>query len=148
MKIKKIVFETIGNSSEPYFSLVIYCDRISVLNAVDNNFKLADNTASVIGYGKDENGIDVRSTEIKGIHITKIKKKNYNKLKAMIANLDNEFKIGHFDSNTIHNSIAQFKVIYQSGETKAIYDNGMTSNEKLKQLYNFYKNLRFNQKWK
>ena len=145
-KIEKIEFVSEGYANAPDYDLIIYCNKIAILNARSDNYKIITN-GSTVGYGTDNNGIDIRKSEIKGLFLTKLKSKNYKEILDLIHKLNKEFDIKNFNNNKLHNSIGELKVIYKTGEIEYIYDAGMNGPKDLVRLYTYLKNLRFNQKW-
>ena len=146
-KIEKIEFVSEGYASAPDFDLIIYSDRIAILNARSDNYKIPPN-GDIVGYGIDNKGINIKKSEMKGIFVTKLKTRIFKKITNLILALNEEFEHKNFDSNTLHNSIGKLKVTYRTGKVKLIYDNGMNGTNNLSKLYDYVSDLRFNQKWK
>ena len=146
-KIEKIEFWTEGYTSAPDFDLIIYSDRTAIFIATSDNYKIPPK-GDIVGYGTDNKGINIRKSEVKGIFLTTLKNKNYKEIVNLVNKLDEEFDKQNFDSNTLHNSVGKLKVTYKSGEIKTIYDNGMNGSKALLKLYDYFMDLRFNQKWK
>jgi len=144
--IKRIEFYTEGYASAPDFDIIIYSDRIAVFIARSDNYKQKVN-GDIVPYGVNENGVNIRDSEVVGIYKTKLKKKTFNKLLRLINSLKNEFKKQIYSSNQLHNSEAKLIVLLKNGETISIHDTGLNGTIELVELYNFFKIMRFNEKW-
>ena len=146
-KIKKIEFSTKGYASAPDFDLIIYSDRTAIFNALSDNYKIPHN-GEIVGYGTDKNGVNIKKSELKGIFFTKLKVRDYKKIVKLIIALEKDFDKKKFNSNTLHSSTGKLRVIFENGDAKYIYDDGMNGSKGLSELYNYMEDLRFKQKWK
>lgn len=144
--INKIKFSTIGYASEPDFEMYFFEDRTVVFNAIKDNYK-EKVKGEIVAFGTDENGLNIRKSEKVGIYKAKLKRKDYKHLTDLVLKLNNEFKIGTFSSNQIHYSEVKLQVIMKNGKILLIHDMGMKGSKKLIELYDFIKELRFNQHW-
>ncbi len=145
-KINKIEFYTDGYASEPDFDMVIYADRTALFIARSDNYKGKVN-GDVVAYGVNKEGVNIRETEIKGIFKTKLKRKSFKEVKKMINCLEEEFIKKTYSSNYFHSSEGKLIVSFKNGETASIHDIGLSGTNKLIKLYDFFKKLRFEEKW-
>jgi|SRR5690606_33752782 len=144
--IKKIQFVKEGYAAQPDYTIVIYCDRTIIFNAIEDNFK--DKTeGDIIPFGINQDGQNIRNLEIKGIYKTQLSKKEYAKIISKVNALDKEFKQKVFKSKHLHTSIGKLTIIFGSNQVKEIYDNGLDGSESLITLYNILDNLVYKLNW-
>lgn len=146
-KIKKIEISIEGFASAPDYDLVIYCNKTALFNALSDNYKIQPN-GETVGFGINNNGVDIRTSEIKGLFISKLNSKLFKEISNLILLLNNEFAKGKYFENSIHASVGELKVTYRNGKTHSIYDYGLKGADKLMKLYAIFDDLRFTQKWK
>ncbi|NCP90002.1 MAG: hypothetical protein GW827_07100, partial [Flavobacteriales bacterium] len=91
--------------------------------------------------------VNIRTSEVKGLFISRLDNKLYKKISNLILSLDEEFTEGKYIENNLHASIGKLKVTYQNGEIRSIYDYGKKGTSRLIKLYTVFDDLRFNRKW-
>lgn len=91
--------------------------------------------------------VTIDSTTTVDAVTNKIKKKTFNKILRLINSLKNEFKKQIYSSNQLHNSEVKLIVLLKNGKTISIHDTGLNGTIKLVELYDFFKTMRFNEKW-
>ncbi|NCO64338.1 MAG: hypothetical protein GW839_09715 [Flavobacteriales bacterium] len=145
-KIKKIEFSSEGYASAPDYDLIIYCNKTAIFNARSDNYKNTPN-GETVWYGTNTSGVNIRTSEVKGLFISRLDNKLYKKISNLILSLDEEFTEGKYIENNLHASIGKLKVTYQNGEIRSIYDYGKKGTSRLIKLYTVFDDLRFNRKW-
>lgn len=146
-RIEKINFSTKGYANAHDYELVIYCDKKIVYNALSDNYKIPVKTETV-GYGVNDEGLDIKSTEVKGMFISTLKNKYYREISDLILLMNEEFITKKYSDNNIHVSVAELTVVYKNGNKNSVYDYGMRGTNNLVKLYKLFDSLRLNQKWK
>jgi hypothetical protein len=147
IEITKIEYSTTGYASAPDFDLIIYSDRTIIFNARADNYKEKFN-GETVPFGIGSNGINIRESEVKGIFKTKANRKTFKEISDLIQSLKTEFIEKKYSSNELHSSVGNLRVSFANGNTQSIYDYGLSGTEKLLKVYNYFSELRFNQKWK
>ncbi|QIG89094.1 hypothetical protein G6R40_05145 [Chryseobacterium sp. POL2] len=120
----------------PIFKITINADKSATFEAEHFNF------------GENHTKTNF-SAEREGTFKTTIKAKDYNKLVALIDELDpkqlNDF---YGDKNIMDMPTSFLRINYTDGTSKIIEDYGKRGTPKLKEVYKFFADLRLNQTWK
>ena len=146
-EIEKVVFTMKGYEAQPDYDIIIYNDKTIIFNARSNNFK-EKIKGDVVPFGTDNNGNNIRASEVRGIFKSKLKRKKFKIILDIIYSLKDEFAQRKFTSNNLHESEIILKVIISNNEAKFIHDIGMKGSKNLIELYKLIDDLRFSQNWK
>lgn len=147
LKFQKIEFSFDGYADHPDYDLIIYADKTVIFNAKSNNFKDKLN-GDIAPIGTNQEGENIRSTEIKGIFISQLDGKDFIRIKSLVNSLNDEFKQKNFNSEVLHNNVVSLKVKFKEDEeVNLIYDIGANGSENLLNLYKFLDELRLKIRW-
>lgn len=119
----------------PIFKITINPDRTAVFEAEHFNFSK--------GFSKGEFD-KPREGTFKGT----IKEADYNKLVALLNNLDvKNLDEKYGNRNVTDMATSYLRVNFADGTSKQVEDYGKKGNEKLVEVYKFFEDLRNNQQW-
>ncbi|WP_417857864.1 hypothetical protein [Xanthomarina gelatinilytica] len=145
-KIIKVEFLFDGYANHPKYDFIIYCDRTIIFNAKSNNF-LDKLNKDIAPLGSNVEGVNIRSSEIKGIFKSNLARKELTKIESLINLLNLEFEQKNFNSELLHNSTVLLKVKFKDNNVYKIYDIGANGSKNLIKLYKFLDELRFKKDW-
>lgn len=119
----------------PIFKITINPDRTAVLEAEHFNFSKEFSKAE---FSKPREGT------FKGT----IKQEDYNKLVALLDNLDvKNLNDKYGNRNVTDMATSYLRVYFADGNSKQVEDYGKKGSEKLVEVYKFFEDLRNNQQW-
>jgi len=119
----------------PIYKMTIQADRTAVLEAEHFNFSK--------GTSKDE-----FSKPREGTFTATIKESDYNKLVALLDNLDVKNLNDKYGNNNVTDLPTSYlRIKFADGTSKNTEDYGKRGSEKLMKVYQFFENLKQNQQW-
>lgn len=119
----------------PIFKITINPDKTAVLEAEHFNFSKEFSKAE---FSKPREGT------FKGT----IKQEDYNKLIALLDNLDvKNLNDKYGNRNVTDMATSYLRVHFADGNSKQVEDYGKKGSEKLVEIYKFFEDLRNNQQW-